>query len=45
MAALDSDTEHDRTQSLDGSLRSTFETWYPGMANDNHRNSGNRAAA
>jgi hypothetical protein len=24
-----------RTQTLDGSLRSTFEKWYPGMANDN----------
>lgn len=34
-----------RTQTLDGSLRSTFEKWYPGMANDNHRNPGNKAAA
>jgi len=34
-----------RTQTLDGSLRSTFENWYPGMANDNHRKLGNRAAA
>ncbi len=34
-----------RTQTLDGSLRATFERWYPGMANDNHRNAGNRAAA
>jgi hypothetical protein len=25
-----------RTQTLDGSLRSTFRQWYPGMANDNH---------
>lgn len=25
-----------RTQTLDGSLRSTFQQWYPGMANDNH---------
>ncbi len=25
-----------RTQALDGSLRSTFQDWYPGMANDNH---------
>jgi hypothetical protein len=25
-----------RTQTLDGSLRSTFWQWYPGMANDNH---------
>ncbi|QIA25454.1 hypothetical protein [Mesorhizobium sp. AA22] len=27
-----------RTQTLDGSLRSTFRQWYPGMANDNHEN-------
>lgn len=25
-----------RTQTLDGSLRSTFRQWYPGMSNDNH---------
>lgn len=25
-----------RTQILDGSLRSTFRQWYPGMSNDNH---------
>lgn len=25
-----------RTQTLDGSLRSTFRQWYPGMAIDNH---------
>lgn len=25
-----------RTQTLDGSLRSTFRKWYPGMSNDNH---------
>jgi hypothetical protein len=25
-----------RTQTLDGSLRLTFEKWFPGMANDNH---------
>ena len=24
-----------RTQTLDGSLRSTFRQWYPGLANDN----------
>ncbi len=34
-----------RTQTLDGSLRSTFEKWYPGMANDNHEPSNNSAAA
>jgi hypothetical protein len=34
-----------RTQTLDGSLRSTFEKWYPGMTNDNHRSSDNRVAA
>ena len=33
-----------RTQPLDGSLRSTFEKWYPGMANDNHEPSNNSAA-
>lgn len=27
-----------RTQTLDGSLRSTFQQWYPGMANDIHEN-------
>lgn len=27
-----------RTQTLDGSLRSTFQQWYPGMANDNYQN-------
>lgn len=26
-----------RTQTLDGSLRSTFVKWYPGMANDNQK--------
>lgn len=34
-----------RTQTLDGSLRSTFEKWYPGMANDNPHNADKRAAA
>jgi hypothetical protein len=24
-----------RTRTLDGTLRSAFERWYPGMANDN----------
>ena len=24
-----------RTRTLDGTLRSTFERWYPGLANDN----------
>lgn len=24
-----------RTKTLDGTLRSTFERWYPGLANDN----------
>lgn len=33
-----------RTQTLDGSLRSTFQQWYPGMANDNHE-SGETALA
>jgi len=23
-----------RTKTLDGTLRSTFERWYPGLAND-----------
>lgn len=26
-----------RTQTLDGTLRATFQQWYPGMANDNHQ--------
>lgn len=30
-----------RTQTLDGSLRSTFRQWYRGMANDNHENGRN----
>jgi len=34
-----------RTQTLDGSLRSTFEKWYPGMANDNHEPGNNSVAA
>lgn len=34
-----------RTQTLDGSLRSTFEKWYPGMANDNQNSADKRAAA
>ncbi len=34
-----------RTQTLDGSLRATFEKWYPGMANDNQLGADNRAAA
>lgn len=34
-----------RTQTLDGSLRSTFEKWYPGMANDNQDPASKRAAA
>ena len=29
-----------RTRTLDGTLRSLFERWYPGLANDN----GNEAA-
>jgi hypothetical protein len=32
-----------RTTALDGSLRATFEHWYPGMINDNER--GYRQAA
>jgi hypothetical protein len=24
-----------RTRTLDGTLRTAFERWYPGMANDN----------
>jgi hypothetical protein len=34
-----------RTQTLDGSLRSTFENWYPGMVNDNHQEDHQTAAA
>lgn len=34
-----------RTQALDGSLRSTFQKWYLGMANDNHNPNEKRAAA
>ena len=32
-----------RARTLDGSLRATFEHWYPGMMNDNNR--GHRQAA
>ncbi len=34
-----------RTQTLDGSLRPTFEKWYPGMANDNQVPTDKQAAA
>lgn len=34
-----------RTQTLDGSLRSTFEKWYRGMANDNQDAADKRVAA
>lgn len=34
-----------RTQTLDGSLRATFEKWYPGMANDNQKPADRHAAA
>lgn len=34
-----------RTQTLDGSLRSTFRQWYPGMANDNRENRETARAA
>lgn len=34
-----------RTQTLDGSLRSTFNKWYPGMASDNQNSADKRAAA
>lgn len=34
-----------RTQTLDGSLRSTFRQWYPGMANDNHEHRETARAA
>lgn len=33
------------TQALDGSLRSTFQKWYPGMANDNYEPNGTTLAA
>ncbi|WFU07222.1 ISKra4 family transposase (plasmid) [Rhizobium sp. CB3171] len=34
-----------RAQALDGSLRSTFQKWYPGMTNDNHDGAEKQAAA
>ncbi len=34
-----------RTQTLDGSLRATFDKWYPGMANDNQDSASKQAAA
>jgi hypothetical protein len=34
-----------RTKTLDGSLRSTFEEWYPGMANDNYDRNEKQLAA
>lgn len=34
-----------RTQTLDGSLRQTFEKWYPGMTNDNQNPASRPAAA
>jgi hypothetical protein len=34
-----------RTRTLDGTLRSTFEEWYPGLANDNHENHHRAIAA
>ncbi len=34
-----------RTKTLDGSLRSTFEEWYPGMANDNYDRNEKRLTA
>ncbi|MER9217110.1 ISKra4 family transposase [Mesorhizobium sp. M0663] len=34
-----------RTRTLDGSLRSAFEEWYPGMANNNPRPDQHREAA
>jgi hypothetical protein len=33
-----------RTRTLDGSLRPTFEHWYPGMINDNDRDQSRAAA-
>jgi hypothetical protein len=34
-----------RTKTLDGTLRSTFEEWYPGLANDNYENHHRKIAA
>ena len=34
-----------RTRALDGTLRTMFERWYPGLANDNRVNTGRAAAA
>ncbi len=34
-----------RTRTLDGTLRSTFEGWFPGLANDNVSRALQRAAA
>ena len=34
-----------RTRALDGTLRPLFETWYPGLANDNSANPAQAAAA
>jgi hypothetical protein len=34
-----------RTRALDGTLRATFERWYPGLANDNAANTDRAAVA
>ena len=34
-----------RTRALDDTLRSLFERWYPGLANDNPTSSGQAVAA
>jgi len=34
-----------RTRAHDGTLRSLFERWYPGLANDNPAGAGQAAAA
>jgi hypothetical protein len=33
-----------RTRALDGSLRATFERWYPGMMNDSNQDQSRAAA-
>ena len=34
-----------RTRTLDGTLRSLFEEWYPGLANDNSTEAAHAEAA
>jgi hypothetical protein len=45
LASLVSISVQTRTRTLDGTLRSTFERWFPGLANDNAGRASQSAAA